>query len=234
MLRTLVFSLSVLLASFAFCWPNAADAQSRQQRIAQARQLFREGAAAYDRDELDVAVRKLLAAQRAWRSPEIAFNIARCFERMGDARRGIHWFRVYIEHGNPDEATRNDLNRRIAALEELDQRQTAQNQQQGANAAELTAESRRLYQQGVTFYGRAEYRTAYELFQNACNVLSVAQQSEYGECENADFSYNLARTAERLELWQDARLHYRKFLRLRPRSPERRAVERRMEELRSM
>jgi tetratricopeptide (TPR) repeat protein len=233
-MRALV-SMLLMAASITFVVPSGtAEAQrTRQQRIARARQLFTEGVAAYDRNELDVAVRKLLAAQRSWRSPEIAFNIARCFERMGEARRGIHWFRVYLRHGNPDEATRTEVNDRIAELEALRQRQQAQNQT-GASAAELTAESRRLYQQGVTFYGRGEYRTAYELFQNACNVLSVAQQSEYGECANADLSYNLARTAERLELWRDARLHYRKFLRLRPRSPERRRIEQRMEELRNM
>jgi tetratricopeptide (TPR) repeat protein len=234
-MRVLV-SMFLMAASLAFVMPSGtAEAQrTRQQRIARARQLFTEGVAAYERNELDLAVRKLLAAQRSWRSPEIAFNIARCFERMGEARRGIHWFRVYLHHGNPDEATRADVNERIAELEALRRRQQAQNQTPVANAAELTAESRRLYQQGVTFYGRGEYRTAYELFQNACNVLSVAQRSEYGECANADLSYNLARTAERLELWQDARLHYRKFLRLRPRSPERRRIERRMEELRNM
>ncbi len=230
--------LSTLLMAFAIALltplPAARAQRDRQHRIAQARELFTEGVAAYERNELDVAVHKLLAAQRAWRSPEIAFNIARCFERMGDARRGIHWFRVYLRHGRPDESTRADVNHRIAELRALAERQQAQNQTTGANAAELTAESRRLYQQGVAFYGRGEYRTAYELFQNACNVLSVAQESEYGECADADLSYNLARTAERLELWGDARLHYRKFLRLRPRSPERRRIERRMEELRNM
>jgi len=234
-MRALLVSLLVASSALLVVPASTAEAQrSRQQRITRARQLFTEGVAAYERNELDLAVRKLLAAQRSWRSPEIAFNIARCFERMGEPRRGIHWFRTYLRHGSPDEATRTDVNRRIAELEALRERLQAQNQQQGANAAELTAESRRLYQQATTFYGRGEFRTAYELFQNACNVLSVAQQSEYGECANPDLSYNLARTAERLELWRDARLHYRKFLRLRPNSPERRRIERRMEELRTM
>ncbi len=233
-MRALLSMLLVATAIALLAPSGTAHAQrTRQQRIERARQLFTEGVQAYERNELDLAVRKLLAAQRTWRRPEFAFNIARCFERMGEARRGIHWFRVYLRHGRPDAETRADVNRRIAELEALRQRQQAQNQTQGANAAELTAESRRLYQQGVTFYGRGEYRTAYEIFQNACNVLSVAQQSEYGECSDADISYNLARTAERLELWRDARLHYRKFLRLRPRSPERRRIERRMEELRN-
>ena len=75
---------------------------------------------------------------------------------------------------------------------------------------------------------------AYQVFQNACNVLSVAQRSQYGECANPDISYNLARTAERLELWGDARLHYRKFLRLSPNSPDRARIETRMQQLRNM
>ncbi|RLB57008.1 MAG: hypothetical protein DRJ42_01790 [Deltaproteobacteria bacterium] len=212
--------------------PSAADAQSREQRLERARTLYTQGIVHYEANELSQAVQKLLAAQRAWRSPDFAFNIARCFERMGDARRGIHWFRVYLRHGRPDDATRTDVNRRIAELEALRERQSAQNNQRRANSEELTAESQRLYEQGAAFYRRRQYQTAYELFQNSCNVLSVAQSNDYGACENADLSYNLAQTAEHLELWRDARLHYRQYLRIRPNSPERRRVEQRMEELR--
>ncbi|MBW2460820.1 MAG: hypothetical protein JRH11_04185 [Deltaproteobacteria bacterium] len=213
--------------------PAPADAQSREQRIERARTLYTQGIVHYEADELRQAVQKLLAAQRAWRSPAFAFNIARCFERMGDAQRGIHWFRVYLRHGRPEDATRTDVNRRIAELEALRDRQSNQNNQQRANAEELTAESQRLYEQGASFYRRRQYQTAYELFQNSCNVLSVAQSNDYGACENADLSYNLAQTAEHLELWQDARLHYRQYLRIQPNSPERRQVELRMQELRS-
>lgn len=235
-MRSALIALSVALSLSVvapFVSAPAADAQSREQRLERARVLYTEGVAHYEADELDQAVRKLLAAQRAWRSPDIAFNIARCFERMGDAQHGIHWFNMYLRHGRPDQAARADVQRRIAELEALRERQAAQNNQQRANPAELTAESQRLYEQGVAFYRRGEYRTAYELFQNSCNVLSIAQARGYGECQNADLAYNLAQTAERLELWGDARLHYRKYLRIQPNSPERRRVEQRMEELRN-
>jgi tetratricopeptide (TPR) repeat protein len=225
LLSALVTALALLTA------PPVAEAQTREARIARARELFGEGIAAYDRGELHVAAEKLLAAQRSWRSPDIAFNIARCFERMGEAPRAIHWFRVYLEHGRPDEATRRDIERRMQAMQELQDRQANQTQAGRPTQAELAGESRRLFEQGLRFYERRQYQVAYEAFQSSCSALAVAQGNALGECDNAELSYNLARTAERLERWGEARLHYRKFLRLAPRSPERANVERRMREL---
>lgn len=229
-MSSLVLTALVAVGSAAVVTP-VAHAQSREERIARARALFREGTEAYDRGELHVAAEKLLAAQRAWRSPDIAFNIARCFERMGEAPRAIHWFTVYLEHGRPDEATRRDIERRIEEMRALEERQTHQTEAGRPTQAELAGESRRLFEQGLRFYGRRQYQVAYEAFQSSCSALAVAQGNALGECDNAELSYNLARTAEHLERWGEARLHYRKFLRLAPRSPERAGVERRMREL---
>jgi tetratricopeptide (TPR) repeat protein len=44
--------------------------------------------------------------------------------------------------------------------------------------------------------------------------------------------YNMAVTAERLRSYRDAYDYYRDYLRLRPESPDRASIERRMEELR--
>ena len=220
-----------LAATFLLISPSA-QAQSREQRLETARRNYQQGVAAYEAGELHVAVRKLLAAQRAWRSPQNAFNIARCFERMGEAGKGIHWFRIYLRFGRPDGAERADIERRIAALAVLRERQQAQSSQAGPTNDELTGEAQRLYEEGLRFYRRRQYEVAYQVFQNACSTLSAAQGQQLGECDNADISYNLARTAERLERWGEARLHYRKYLRLRPNASDRAEVEARMRELR--
>ena len=69
-----------LLASRPVC------AETKQER---ARTLFQQGLEHYQAGRLDKALQQL---QQAWRlvpSPELAFNVARVYERMGEARQGI-------------------------------------------------------------------------------------------------------------------------------------------------
>ncbi len=208
----------VLLVSLSVA-PSAL-AQSRDQRMARARDLFNEGVAAYERGELHVAVDKLLAAQRSWRSPEIAFNIARCFERMGEAPRAIHWFHVYLEHTHPDDATRADIEARIADLEAFQERQRTQVFVAPPSTNEMTAEAQTFFARGVAMFQRGQFQAAMQAFTAAQHFAPFPE-----------LLYNMAITSERLEQWRDAYDYYREYLRLRPNAPDRAGIERKIAEL---
>jgi tetratricopeptide (TPR) repeat protein len=196
-------------------------AQPRDQRIAQARQLLLEGVAAYERGELHIAVEKLLASQRAWRSPDTAFNIARCFERMGEAPRAIHWFRVYLRHGRPDATTRTDIEQRIADLRAFQERQRTQVFVAPPSTNEMTAEAQTFFARGVSMFQRGEYEAAMQAFTAAQHFAPFPE-----------LLYNMAITSERLERWRDAYDYYREYLRLRPNAPDRAGIERKIADLR--
>lgn len=216
----LVLIGSIALATALVALPSA-SAQPREQRAEQARQLFMQGIEAYQRGEIHVAVQKLLASQRAVRHPETAFNIARCFERMGEAPRAIHWFRAYLRHGRPDERTRADIEQRIQLMQELQNRQADQIYAAPPSTDELTAEARTFFVRGVTMYQRREYDAAMQAFTQAHRFAPFPE-----------LLYNMALTSEKLEQLRDAIDYYREYLRLRPNASDRAHVEQRIAELR--
>lgn len=221
--RVLRLALTALLG--VMLCATAADAQaqrsSRRERIEQARELFIEGLQAYERGELHVAVRKLLASQRSWRNPDTAFNIARCFERMGEAPYAIRWFRIYLHHGRPDPQARADIEERIRLLEQLQQRQTGQVFAEPPSGDELTAEAATFFRRGVAMFQSGHLEAAMQAFTQAHRFAPFPE-----------LLYNMALTAERLDQLRDAIDYYREYLRLRPNAPDRMQVERRVRELR--
>lgn len=215
--------LTALLATTLCVAAADAHAQgpSRRERLEQARALFLEGLQAYERGELHVAVRKLLASQRAWRNPETAFNIARCFERMGEAPRAIRWFRIYLHHGRPDAQTRADIEERIRLLEQLQQRQAGQVFAEPPSGDELTQEAATFFRRGVAMFHGGHYEAAMQAFTQAHRFAPFPE-----------LLYNMALTAERLDQTRDAIDYYREYLRLRTNAPDRAQVEQRIRELR--
>ena len=214
-------ALAALVALVALAAPIAAQAQPREQRVEDARRLFMEGLEAYQRGELHVAVQKLLASQRAVRHPETAFNIARCFERMGEAPRAIHWFRAYLRHGRPDERTRADIEHRMQLMQELQNRQLGQIYEAPPSTDALTAEARTFFVRGVAMYERREYDAAMQAFTQAHRFAPFPE-----------LLYNMALTSEKLEQLRDAIDYYREYLRLRPNAADRAQVEQHIAELR--
>ncbi|MFW6051439.1 MAG: hypothetical protein ACODAU_09705 [Myxococcota bacterium] len=218
--------MAVLLLWSATAAPAAADpAEDREARLERASRLFREGQRAYGEGRLDEAAKKMQEAYRLTRSPDLAYNVARVFERMGEAGLAIRYFQVYVRHelhhGTLSEKERADIEKRIEKLRAMAKRQKEQLYAAPPSDDALTAEARRFFEMGVTMFQRKEYEAAMQAFTAAHRFAALPE-----------VLYNMALTSERLERWRDARDYYREYLRVRPRAPDRPHVERRIAELR--
>lgn len=191
-----------------------------QDDVARARALFAEGQAAYDAGRFDEAAQKMKAAYELTSSPELAFNVGRVYERMSEYREAIRFFRLYLRSG-PDEATRADVERRIAALSAAERRQRDQVFTAPPSTDELTAEARTFFLRGVAMYRRRQYDAAMQAFIAAHRFAPLPE-----------VLYNLAVTAEKIGSRQDAIDYYREYLRMRPEAPDRGAIEREVRRLR--
>jgi tetratricopeptide (TPR) repeat protein len=203
--------------------PDAATGPSGDDAaLTQVRALFAEGVAAYEAGRLDEALAKLGEAYRLHPSPDLAFNVARVCERMGEAAQGILYFGHYLRDGAPTEAERADVARRIAGLEALAARQRDQIFAAPASTDALTAEARTFFQRGVAMFQRRAFGAAMQAFTAA-----------YGFARLPEVVYNLAITAEKLGRAQEAIDYYREFLRARPEDPSRAQIEARLRTLRA-
>lgn len=201
--------------------PMAAAQGADAGVVSRAQDLFHQGVAAYDAGRLDEAARLFAEADRLMPSPELAFNIARIYERMGDAPAAIRQFERYLRDSHPPDAERADVEARIAALRALETRQRDQIMTAPPSTDDMTAEARTFFLRGVAMFRRHRYDAALAAFTAAYRFAALPE-----------VVYNLAVASERTGHTQDAIDYYREYLRARPQDPGRATMERHIEELR--
>jgi tetratricopeptide (TPR) repeat protein len=200
-----------------------AQQQPSQANVERARQLFVEGTTHYQGGRLNEALDRFLQAWRLVPGPELAYNVARTYERMGDTQRSIEFYQHYLRQAAPDDAERANVQRRIAEMEDINRRQREQIIALPPSEDELTQEARTFFERGVSMFRRRRYEAAMAAFTAAYNFARLPE-----------VVYNLAVTAERLGQTQDAIDYFREYARALPRdSVERPMIDRRVEQLRA-
>lgn len=221
--RRLLSALAALLLCFAAVSAEAQRRDPSAAEIERARQLFVEGTEHYQAGRLNEALERFLAAWRIVPGPELAYNVARTYERMADAQHAVEFYRHYLRQAASDAAERQDVERRIGELESIARRQREQIIALPPSEDELTQEARTFFERGVTMFRRRRYDAAMAAFTAAYNFARLPE-----------VIYNLAVTAERLGRTQDAIDYFREYARTLPRdSVERPLIDRRVEQLRA-
>lgn len=216
--RTLVRSLVVIAVLFI---GSSALAQVDGGVVARAQTLYGQANAAYEAGRLEEAARLYAETDALLPTPEFAFNIGRCYERMGEAPQAIRYFERYLHDGHPTDAERTDLTTRIAALRAFDRRQHDQIMVAPPSTDEMTAESQRFFLSGVAMFRRHRYDAALRAFTAA-----------YRFAQLPEVIYNLAVASEHTGHTQDAIDYYREYLRARPTDPGRVEIEHHIDTLR--
>lgn len=217
--------VSLLIASGAIACvaiaPGSASAQDAAA-MSRAQTLFAQGITAYEAGRLDEAARLLREADGIVHSPELSFNIARVYERMGDPPEAIRWFTRYLREAHVTDVERADIERRIAAMRELERRMRDQVMTIPPTTDEMTQEARVFFERGVAMFRRRRYDAALQAFTAA-----------YSFARLPEVIYNLAVASERVGHTQDAIDYYREYLRARPDGADRGMIERKVEQLRA-
>lgn len=213
--------MRALLASLALCAALGGTA-SAQDANARARTLFQEGTSAYQEGDFQAAAEKFVAAYRLTRSPELAFNAGRAYERMSEYDKAIRFFRIYLRRGDMSDEVKTDVRARIEALRAAKRRQREQVFTLPPSDDALVQEARTFFQRGVAMFRRRQYEAAMQAFTAAHRFAPLPE-----------IFFNMAVTAEKMGNMRDAMDYYREYLRLRPRAADRGHVEREIERLRA-
>jgi tetratricopeptide (TPR) repeat protein len=200
--------------------PNVEASAAELQH--KARACFDAAQAAYLAGQLDEALRGFGCAFALQPSAELAWNLARVAERMGDVEKGVRYYQEYLtrsEHVGARE--RRQVEARIQALRELAARQASAIKAQ-PDLAGLSKEARVFFERGVKLYRRGQYASASAAFGAALQLSNAPE-----------LRYNLALTSERLGQKQDACDHYLAYLAAAPDAPDQQFVNARVTELRA-
>ena len=198
--------------------PNV-DAVTQQR----AQHCFERAQAAYFEGRLAEARRGFECAYKQLPSPEMAWNLARVNERMGEVEAGVRYFREYVATAKISARERRRVQERIEALLQLGQRQastlklTPEEQRQA-----LGEEARAFFERGTKLYAGGYYKAAAVAFTAALQLSDAPE-----------LHYNLAVTSERLGQIADASDHYHAYLDAVPEAPDRVEVLARLDALRT-
>lgn len=182
--------------------------------MARAREMFAEGMRAYQANDFGHAVALLTQVDAIVPSPELAYNIAYCYQRMADPEHAVTYFRRYLETGQPSDAERTDVNARIAQMEQLRARQRDNTMTLPPTMDAVTADAAALFASGQEMFRRRRYAPALQAFSAAAAAFQAL------DVEVPELVYNLAVTSEHLRSLDDAADYYDEYLRQRPRDPE--------------
>jgi hypothetical protein len=119
-----ILTLSALLSTYAR--PGSADTPNTagdspsdeaviEQRRAEAKSKYKQGADAYLAGHYKDAADLFLAADRLAPSALLSFNIARAYEKLGDGSGALRWYRDYLRR-NPAAPNADSVRGLIAAL----------------------------------------------------------------------------------------------------------------------
>ena len=197
-----------------------AVAQTADQQ--QARDCFQAGEKAYLAGQLEEAKRSFECAYERMPSAELAWNLARVAERMGDVERGVQYFREYLSRAHVSARERRAIEARIQKLHALRARQASVPKSDVELQAALSEYARSFFQRGVRLYRRGVYQAAAAAFSAALQASGAAE-----------LHYNLALCAERLSDWAEAQDHYRAYLTAFPDASDRQEISSHLAELAS-
>jgi tetratricopeptide (TPR) repeat protein len=184
---------------------------------AEAKACFQKAQGAYAAGDLATALRGFLCAFQAAPSPELHYNLARVYERMGEADESMRHYHAYLAQAQATPLEKKRIDARLQALQALRERQRPPLTPAQPSAEAMSAEARAFYERGVKLYRAKQYAAAQAAF-NAALQMSNAPE----------LHFNLAVVAERMSHPQEAVDHYRAYLAARSDAKDREKIEERI------
>jgi tetratricopeptide (TPR) repeat protein len=106
-----IFAAAILLVLGSSASARADDSAN----VEAATKHFTTGSRAYDLAQYDKALREFLAAQALMPAPQIGFNVAQCYEKLGRLQEAIAGYERYVSEV-PDDPDLPSVRARIGAL----------------------------------------------------------------------------------------------------------------------
>jgi len=86
--------------------------------LADARDHFKRGQAAYQQGNYDLAISEWLSGYEMEQRPEFQYNLAQAYERLGRLQDAVNSLQRFVESADPDDASYSDATARLASLQQ--------------------------------------------------------------------------------------------------------------------
>ena len=92
------------MSVIALCLLFASPAEVEAKDVDLAKQYFRLGQKLYQRADYAGALKHFLASYENSQHPDLLYNIARCYEALGNPKEAVAYYRRYLSEGKQDSA----------------------------------------------------------------------------------------------------------------------------------
>lgn len=130
-IRFAIGTIAVTLGALVHAQPTTSQEHASAPSVTA---LNEEGAALYDQRDYRRAVERFLRAYAADPDPNLLFNIARCYEKMGDKDAAIEKYEEFVSLPGADTQGKSRAHQSLAALKQLS---TAEQPRQQASPSEI-------------------------------------------------------------------------------------------------
>lgn len=103
--KTTIVALVVLLGSTHVCAQEASRASEDPALDDAATVAFWEGKDHYDRGDFQAALQRFLTSYQLSQDPDLLYNLAQTYRRLGQCRQSLEHYRRYVELSTPSSAT---------------------------------------------------------------------------------------------------------------------------------
>ena len=86
--------------------------------LADARDHFKRGQAAYQQGNYDLAITEWRSGYELEQRPEFQYNLAQAYERLGRLQEAVDSLQKFVESADPDDASYSDATARLASLQQ--------------------------------------------------------------------------------------------------------------------
>lgn len=86
--------------------------------LADARDHFRRGQAAYQQGNYELAITEWLSGYELEQRPEFQYNLAQAYERLGRLQDAVNSLQRFVESADPDDSSYSDATARLASLQQ--------------------------------------------------------------------------------------------------------------------
>jgi len=166
--------------------------------------LYEEGRDLYTARNWEAAAVKFKEAFKTYDSPDLLYNIAKCYEASGDYRGAVDYYQQYLKKSvaAPDAELVRGL---IAQFQEKSKT--------GAVVESLEDRAAAIASKGRDYYQAGRYADAIAEMQRA-----------YGIVQKSALIYNIAKSYEKMGEYDKAIAHYRSYLQADPQAPDKQDV----------
>jgi len=147
-----------------------------EDRIGKAKEYYQKAMESYSYGKLRRAVDYFLKSYRIYPHPDIVYNIAKIYDKLGEDEKAIEYYKKYLKvKKGLDKKEKEEIKERIKKIEERKRRVELALKLKPPSKKVILKATLDFYKKGVKLYKKGYLKAAFEAFKSAYNLTPIPE-----------------------------------------------------------